>query len=89
MPKLTMLPLNWYTMMQNGPIFDDAAPKKAPLNRPLQPVAALSPNFYTANFGWVCKQEWRFEKATKLPLRIRLGSTAHVDYLEGKTLHDR
>jgi len=42
---------------------------------------------FTTPFGWVCRQEWNFEKTTRIPLRIRLGNKEQVDYLEGKTFH--
>ena len=52
----------------------------------LNPVSCflISADFYTQNFGFFCKKELQFEKATKIPFRFRLGSLQHNDYLEGK-----
>ena len=41
-------------------------------------------NFYVTQLGFVCKKEWKFESATKLPLRFRLGTIQYCDWLEGK-----
>ncbi len=46
--------------------------------------SVINADFYTCNFGFFCKKELQFEKATKIPLRFRLGSLQYNDYLEGK-----
>jgi hypothetical protein len=58
----------------------------------LNPVIRLNPvscsvidaDFYSQGFGFFCKKELKFEKATKIPLRFRLGTLQYNDYLEGK-----
>ena len=47
-------------------------------------LKSIPENFYLQNIGVICKQEWKFEKATKIPLRIRMGSLQQCNWLEGK-----
>jgi hypothetical protein len=44
----------------------------------------VSPGFYAANLGFFCKQEIKFEKATRIPFKFRLGSVQQCDWMEGK-----
>jgi len=48
------------------------------------PCFIIAADYYTRNFGFFCKNELKLEKATKIPLRFRLGSLQYNDYLEGK-----
>jgi hypothetical protein len=53
----------------------------------LEAVNGLPRDRYFMQSGWVCRQEWKLEKITKVPLRLRLGSKEQVDWLEGKFIH--
>ena len=41
-------------------------------------------DFYSKNSGFFCRQEWKFRTKTGLPLKLRLGSVAYCDWMEGK-----
>jgi hypothetical protein len=47
-------------------------------------VTVLPANQYLKKLGFFCKRELEIEKATKLPLRFRLGSVAYTDRMENK-----
>ena len=46
----------------------------------------VSPNFYSKNLSFFCRQEIKWEKVTGLPLKFRLGSVEVCDRLEGKKI---
>lgn len=44
----------------------------------------LNGDFYAQHLGFVCRKEYKLEKATHIPFRFRLGSLEYCNYLEGK-----
>lgn len=52
--------------------------------QPINASAILNGDFYAQHLGFFCKKEYKFEKATHIPLRFRLGSLDYCNYLEGK-----
>lgn len=49
-----------------------------------KPKTFLPGDFYAKQLGFFCRQEIKFDKATKIPFRFRLGSVEQCDRLEGK-----
>ena len=49
-----------------------------------QQYMIIPSDIYYIQSGFFCKREWEMEKATHIPLRIRLGSLADCNALEGK-----
>ncbi|MBV7528670.1 hypothetical protein [Chitinophaga sp. sic0106] len=48
-------------------------------------VAPLAPNlYYNQCFGFFCKQEWKVQQRTGLPVKIRLGDYSTTQRIEYK-----
>jgi hypothetical protein len=52
--------------------------------QPTSPIVFIKPDFMSTRQGYICRQEWKFEKKTGLPVRLRLGSLDYVNKMEGK-----
>jgi hypothetical protein len=50
----------------------------------IKPIVVVRPDFMSITQGFMCKQEWKFEKKVGLPLRLRLGSLEYVNKMDGK-----
>lgn len=68
-----------YTFVNPVNSYTNTAIRVNPVSCPV-----IAANYYTQGFGFFCRKELQFEKATKIPLRFRLGSLQYNNYLEGK-----
>ena len=46
--------------------------------------AIIAPTYYSNHLGFFCRQELKIEKAISIPIKIRIGSIDHLNYMERK-----
>ena len=68
----------------NGTYFSKGKVNNTDKDFLMSPISVIPQDYYTQHFGIMCKKELAIEKATKIPLRFRLGSLQQCNYLEGK-----
>jgi hypothetical protein len=75
-----------YCMAQDRIPFSDSLVFKTRLSpiSLIKPIVVVRPDFMSISQGFMCKQEWKFEKKVGLPLRLRLGSLEYVNKMDGK-----
>lgn len=66
------------------PFAADTAHKATPVWGPSARLTVVPASFSTAQWGFFCRQELKWEKTIKIPFRFRLGSVQQCDRLEGK-----
>ncbi|WP_118973520.1 hypothetical protein [Taibaiella koreensis] len=92
MPRRSILALILFFLLCTGSSHKGNAqfvpPVKPADSSAVKPVLPPRPSAlkysYYQELGAACKVEWKLERATKLPLRLRLGSLQQTDYLEQK-----
>jgi hypothetical protein len=71
-------------LLQTEKKFSGSSPLSIKANILATTNVVIAPDFYLTQLGFFCKQEIKFEKATKVPFRFRLGTVEGCDRLEGK-----
>ena len=54
------------------------------INHAFKISEVLPQNFSTIHLGFFCKQELKFESATNVLLKFRVGEVEYCDWMEGK-----
>jgi len=73
-----------FLMKKDSPTRSVRAQETSHLPAPLIGLQLIEPVFTISSLPFFCKQEYKFEKTTSVPLRLRLGSLEYVNKLEGK-----
>ena len=92
---LTYLPLSQphFAFTQGLDTWKFSIPQPSSSNQPIPPPSLLQdfrstartlPGYDSSHLAFFCRLEVRLEKATKIPVRFRIGDVQQVDYLEGK-----
>lgn len=85
-PLFFSLQFNVGKQKKGLPFAADTTIGPRPIVAPSAAFAVVPASFSTSQWGFFCRQELKWEKATKIPFRFRLGSVQQCDRLEGKRM---
>ena len=85
-PMLQQIPSRQAIIFNSLPFSVKATPIDSSVNTKnlCAPVTVIPLDYYTKTLGFFCRKEIQIEKTIRFPLKLRLGSVAYTDKMEGK-----
>jgi len=72
------------TPVMTSPVVDFSSAQLLSTSAPKVKSPVGPRDYYQQCFGYFCKREWNWEKQTKVPVKLRLGSYQEAQRIEGK-----
>jgi hypothetical protein len=85
-PMLQQIPSRQAIIFNSLPFSVKATPIDSSVNTKnlYAPVTVIPLDYYTKTLGFFCRKVIQIEKTIRFPLKLRLGSVAYTDKMEGK-----
>ena len=72
------------TPVMTSPVVDFSSAQLLSTSAPKVKSPVGPRDYYQQCFGYFCKREWNWEKQTKVPVKLRLGTYQEAQRIEGK-----